>query len=1005
MESASIHLVILLLMSALFSQHRSQLVSTYDNNAFVCKGSSCVDSNTNFCGKYEHNRTCQCDIHCSVFKDCCYDYVHLCAKDNAEDIFKYSHIDNRHKQSIDRGMAETIFNEHVYTCVVTNRDGISLHQFGAYWMVTVCKEIESKVNLPTKQLISFCQNSSLLQQSLIYSLPVTCISDGITFRNVFCALCNGKSLNDLAPWVVESRLNYDFYNFLNSNPDEDSNSLNNFLDNKTSYQYSPRYFYPVRKCVPQSESVVQACPEYSAEFDKNACRDYLGPGYYLENGQLYRNWHCAICNIGSFTLLSQLPCERPLVLSSSTLLILVQFDGSRTKVSGVGTKITEFKGAPSCGEGYIGDPFTLQCISLICPEMYELRGSTCLRKLEEIKKLDTPKRNKNNVNCTNDEKIKSFQLRPCKMNLTFVTTIRYELTYTKFDSNCIRDFLDSEAHHIIIAGNELKSQYLYSKVEGTFKNATLLTRFVIENVDLPELNSLELKDLTTISITMYYLTVEHIVDEWIDLNSTNINITWYNCASSIGINIVQICDLVLSTTSNFEGEYEACRESFDEDFNFYFIPNLTFGNYFYALAMQKFQYYKNDSRPTCASQRTTICKVSFNETCAMVVYNQSDFVFDNFNFAMTHTNTQTVFSRKSFQLTGDGALYVCSESLNTTSFNTASGFGNENRFLELSQTMIWVNIVGTLSSVAGLLLTIVFRCIIKSMRNLPGKMIVQTSVALIVGQCLVLCEHLARFDTRVCTAFAVLLHYFWLSVFFWQNAFAIEAWHGLGMQKLKMRYAENSYNMCIAYSCYGWGFPVVIIFVCLILHHMLTVQFTYGDVHSNCWIIDNRANLYAFGLPIAIVIFTNFVIFLLIIRSIHKTRAVVQSEAGCNAIIELFQREIIIYIKLSSIMGFTWIFAFLAAFTQNMISVFLFIILNSSQGVFIFLAFNCNKTTCTIVRTNVKSLFCFSSETTDDNMMVSRTRNINLARSVTGTDPNIIKLQPIAKTVPSNMFV
>ena len=49
------------------------------------------------------------------------------------------------------------------------------------------------------------------------------------------------------------------------------------------------------------------------------------------------------------------------------------------------------------------------------------------------------------------------------------------------------------------------------------------------------------------------------------------------------------------------------------------------------------------------------------------------------------------------------------------------------------------------------------------------------------------------------------------------------------------------------------------------------------------------------------------------------------------------------YSQMSSLLGFTWIFGFLAAFVDVEALLYLFIVLNSLQGVYIFIAFICNK--------------------------------------------------------------
>ncbi|XP_072020443.1 uncharacterized protein [Amphiura filiformis] len=54
-------------------------------------------------------------------------------------------------------------------------------------------------------------------------------------------------------------------------------------------------------------------------------------------------------------------------------------------------------------------------------------------------------------------------------------------------------------------------------------------------------------------------------------------------------------------------------------------------------------------------------------------------------------------------------------------------------------------------------------------------------------------------------------------------------------------------------------------------------------------------------------------------------------------------KYLIIYMKISILMGFTWIFGYIATFTGIDALWFVFIILNSSRGFFVFLANTCNR--------------------------------------------------------------
>ena len=55
------------------------------------------------------------------------------------------------------------------------------------------------------------------------------------------------------------------------------------------------------------------------------------------------------------------------------------------------------------------------------------------------------------------------------------------------------------------------------------------------------------------------------------------------------------------------------------------------------------------------------------------------------------------------------------------------------------------------------------------------------------------------------------------------------------------------------------------------------------------------------------------------------------------------EHHFLVYVRLFVLMGFTWIFGFLSAFTDEVAIDFVFVILTSLQGVFLFVSFVCNK--------------------------------------------------------------
>ncbi|KAL8594021.1 hypothetical protein ACOMHN_029007 [Nucella lapillus] len=135
-----------------------------------------------------------------------------------------------------------------------------------------------------------------------------------------------------------------------------------------------------------------------------------------------------------------------------------------------------------------------------------------------------------------------------------------------------------------------------------------------------------------------------------------------------------------------------------------------------------------------------------------------------------------------------------------------------------------------------------------------------------------------------------------------------------------------------------------------------------ADHSFSCWIQEPLAALFVFGAPILVIFLMNCVFFVRTIVSIRNTNRLARhSGAGrtnsSNSARQMSgQNDVILYVKMSSVMGFTWVFglasSIISSLTQEPTDVIcyilhvlgvLFPILNSSQGLFILFAFVFNR--------------------------------------------------------------
>ncbi|KAJ8308952.1 hypothetical protein KUTeg_013826 [Tegillarca granosa] len=103
-----------------------------------------------------------------------------------------------------------------------------------------------------------------------------------------------------------------------------------------------------------------------------------------------------------------------------------------------------------------------------------------------------------------------------------------------------------------------------------------------------------------------------------------------------------------------------------------------------------------------------------------------------------------------------------------------------------------------------------------------------------------------------------------------------------------------------------------------------------------CYINDALMLALTFALPLGLSVVTNII--LIVIVSIRFCRMPDLQKNVKNE-----RNNLMIFVKLSTLTGVTWILGFMYAWTNNKVLLYTFVILTPLQGVFIMFSFVCNK--------------------------------------------------------------
>ncbi|XP_064337399.1 adhesion G-protein coupled receptor D1 isoform X3 [Camelus dromedarius] len=239
-----------------------------------------------------------------------------------------------------------------------------------------------------------------------------------------------------------------------------------------------------------------------------------------------------------------------------------------------------------------------------------------------------------------------------------------------------------------------------------------------------------------------------------------------------------------------------------------------------------------------------------------------------------------------------------------------------------------ISYIGCSLSVLCLAVTLVTFAVLSSVstiRNQRYHIHANLSLAVLVAQVLLLISFRFEPGTTPCRVLAVLLHYFFLSAFAWM---LVEGLHLYSMV-IKVFGSEDSKRGY--YYGMGWGFPLLICIISIVF-----ATDSYG-ASKNCWLSLRNGAVWAFVAPALFIIVVNIGILIAVTRVISQISADNYKIHGDPSAFKLTAKAVAVLLP---ILGTSWVFGVLAVNSQAVVFQYMFAILNSLQGFFIFL-FHC----------------------------------------------------------------
>jgi len=272
-------------------------------------------------------------------------------------------------------------------------------------------------------------------------------------------------------------------------------------------------------------------------------------------------------------------------------------------------------------------------------------------------------------------------------------------------------------------------------------------------------------------------------------------------------------------------------------------------------------------------------------------------------------------------------------------------------------------------SILGLIATISIYTFFKNLRNLPGLVLLHLTLSLLLSQIFLLIGFTYPFNEHWCSTIAVLNHYLILLSFSWMNIYAINIYGTLSsFTNLSTMKNYSIRNKLRKYCALAYGFPLLWVSICVTID-LTTGWINYGgkslvfivkgdiDHESEergyaCWINNTMASLVINGIPCILMVCANIILYILTVRHVKasKHKILMGRRASSLSVSSESPVDLKMFLKLSSVMGFTWILGYGMIFVKNItvsevgtilqeILSFLFICSTALQGVGIFVAF------------------------------------------------------------------
>ncbi|KAK3590080.1 hypothetical protein CHS0354_041123 [Potamilus streckersoni] len=723
-------------------------------------------------------------------------------------------------------------------------------------------------------------------------IPVTDTSRMINYKNRHCAACNKILASNITYWSIV------LHCLVGVSADVDT--IMQFIDKKQcNLLYKPDNILEYRPtvCTP----MVTKCNltgkwRNNSEIVERACTLNIGSVYQSNDG-LYTNIYCMICNENEDDN-SVNPACYPKLLKPPKYDEVDSFSALLNFMK----DIKPLEKSTPCGEEKIFDPYENECRRMFCSSTRSLVNGECVNTFLGVKGAKF-------------ELVLGFNIEePClvyqasglidEMTAWFSKVLERSIPLTcvcskeiiyKTDYNYSNTFMESEsaAENFInlstieyIASRwifKIKDYYSYKEIDAFVLNITnVIVRITVNKTEI-----------YTVHPQLVYIEEEEFGVT--PVSSKNLSVEFYHVIGD-------------SKSEPLQFAYPSKRDN--KTMIRSMVPN------------------DNCSCPAVES----LIRLPFDILpCTLIEIKKEEYEWSVMEHGVILPELNLHLNMTEFIITNESGnnIRICSEKY-MTSFNEMSS--DRRRHFSV-QTIL--SVVCTGLSLICLFVTFIIYLRFPILQTVPGKNNIALIVNMIFAQIIYLIFVIAgTFSGWTCRLIGIFLHFFWLSAILWLN---ICTFH---MFKVFVRLNKPNLNVSSSKPVVKYLLTVFTISCFFVLVNVIKgladsdmAEIGYGS--GICYISSGAMVGYTFALPVGFVVLSNLFMFLVVIQRVCSLPSIEKK-------VKNERNNVVIFAKLSSLTGITWIFGFLYQWTNEIILSYVFIVLNASLGVFIMISFVIN---------------------------------------------------------------